>query len=58
MDIENRLVVVKGEGEEVGGTGSLELVDTNYGIWCGQAMRSCYSTGNYTQLPVMEHDGR
>ena len=26
-DMENRLVVAKGEGEEVGGTGSLGLVD-------------------------------
>ena len=27
MDLENRLVVAKGEGEEVGWTGNLELID-------------------------------
>ena len=30
MDMENRLVVSKGEGEEVGWTGSLGLGDANY----------------------------
>ena len=35
MDMENRLVVAKGDGEEVGWTGSLELVDANYCIWSG-----------------------
>ena len=33
MDLENRLVVAKGEGEGVGWTGSLELIDANYCIW-------------------------
>ena len=28
--MENRLVVAKGEGEGVGWTGSLQLVDANY----------------------------
>ena len=32
MDMENRLVVAKGEGEGVGWTGSLEVVDANYCI--------------------------
>ena len=32
MDLENRLVVTKGKGEEVGWTGSLRLVDANYYI--------------------------
>ena len=32
MDIENRLVVAKGEREGVGWTGSLGLVDANYYI--------------------------
>ena len=27
--------------EERGGTGSLGLIDANYCIWNGQAMRSC-----------------
>ena len=35
MDIENRLVVAKGEEEGVGWTGSLGLVDANYFIWSG-----------------------
>ena len=35
MDIENRLVVAKGEGERVRWTESLELVDANYCIWSG-----------------------
>ena len=41
MDLENRLVVAKGEGEGVGWTGSLGLIDANYCIWSGLAMRSC-----------------
>ena len=32
MDMENRHVVAKGEGEGVGWTGSLGLVDANYYI--------------------------
>ena len=39
MDLENRLVVAKGEGG--GGIGSLELTDANYCLWNGLAMRSC-----------------
>ena len=31
-DVENRLVVAQGEGEGVGGTGSLGSVDANYYI--------------------------
>ena len=34
-DMENRLVVAKRDGEGVGGTGSLGLVDANYCIWNG-----------------------
>ena len=41
MDLENRLVVAKGEGEGVGWIGSLGLIDTNYCLWNGLAMRSC-----------------
>ena len=40
MDLENRLVVAKGEGEGVGGIESLGLIDTNYCLWNGLAMRS------------------
>ena len=39
MDLENRLVVAKGEG--VGWTGSLGLIDADYCFWNGLAMRSC-----------------
>ena len=35
MDLENRLVVAKGEGEGVGWTGNLGLIDANYYIWNG-----------------------
>ena len=40
MDMENRLVVAKGEGVEW--TGNLGLIDANYCLWNGLAMRSCY----------------
>ena len=42
MDLENRLVVAKGEGdgEGVGWIGSLGLMDANYCFWNGLAMRS------------------
>ena len=30
MDLENRLVAAKGEGEVAGWTGSLGLIDANY----------------------------
>ena len=32
MDMENTLVVAKGEGEEVGWTGSLGLIEANFGM--------------------------
>ena len=35
MDMENRLVVAKGEGEGVGWTGKLGLLDANYCLWNG-----------------------
>ena len=41
MDLENRLVVAKGDREGVGWTGNLGLVDANYCLWSGWAMRSC-----------------
>ena len=41
MDLENRLVVAKGEGAGVGWIGHLELIDANYCFWNGLAMRSC-----------------
>ena len=41
MDLEKRLVVAKGEGEEVGRTGNLGLIDVDYCLQDGLAMRSC-----------------
>ena len=41
MDLKNRLVVAKGEGEGVGLTGNLGLVDADFCLWNGLAMRSC-----------------
>ena len=41
MDLENRLVVAKGEWEGVGWMGSLRLIDANYCLCDGFAMRSC-----------------
>ena len=42
MDLENRLVVAKGEGEGVGWIGNWRLTDGDYCLWNGLAMRSCY----------------
>jgi len=41
MDLENRLVVAKGEGERVGWFESLGLIDADNCLWNGLAMRSC-----------------
>ena len=41
MDMENRLVAAKREGEGMGGTGNLGLIDANSCLWDGLAMRSC-----------------
>ena len=41
MDMENRLVVDKGEGEGVGWMGCLGLIDADSNLWNGLAMRSC-----------------
>ena len=41
MGLENRLVVSKGEGEGGGWIGSLGLIDANYCLWNGLAMRFC-----------------
>ena len=35
MDMEKRLVVAKGEGEGVGWTGNLGLIEANYCLWNG-----------------------
>ena len=54
--MENGLVIAKQEGEGVGRTGSLVLVDANYCIWRGYAMRSCCTAQGTTSL-VIEQDG-
>ena len=41
MDLENRLVVSKREGYGVRWTENLGLIDANYCLWNGLAMRSC-----------------
>ena len=41
MDVENRLVVAKGKGEGMVWLGSLRLIDTDYCLWNGLAMRFC-----------------
>ena len=57
MDLENRLVVAKGEEEGVGWTGSLGLTDVDYCLWTGLAMRSCcVSLGTTSKSLMMEHD--
>ena len=33
MDLENRLVIAKGEAEGVGWTGHLGLIDAKYSLW-------------------------
>ena len=41
MDLQNRLVVAKREGEGVGWIGTLGLIDVDYCLWDGLAVRSC-----------------
>ena len=59
IDTENKLVAAKGEGEGVG-------VDWEFGVsrckllhleWISSKVL-LYSTENYIQCPVIEHDGR
>ena len=54
MDLENRLVVAKGEGEGVGWTACLGLMDANYCLWNGLAMRSCCE---HWELCLVNYDG-
>ena len=47
MDLENRFVVAKGEGEGVVWIESLGLIDVNYCLWNGLAMiSSCVALGS------------
>ena len=41
MDLENRLVIAKGQGEGVRWTGSLGLIDADRCLWDGLAMGFC-----------------
>ena len=41
MDLEKRLVVAKGEREGAEWIGNLGLIDADYCLWNGQALRSC-----------------
>ena len=41
MDLENRLVVAKGEGQGGGWIGNLGLINANHCLWNGLAVRSC-----------------
>ena len=41
MHLKKRLVVAKGVGEGVGWMRSLGLIDANYCLWNGPAVRSC-----------------
>ena len=57
MDLENRLVVAKGEVKGGGWIGSLELICANYCLWNGLAMRSCCGAlGTMSSHLMMEHD--
>ena len=58
MDLENRLGVAKEEGEGVRWIGNLGLIDANYCLWNGLAMRSCCTALGTMGSLVMEHDGR
>ena len=40
-DLENRLMVAKGEGEGAGCIENLGFTDADYCLWNGLAMRSC-----------------
>ena len=57
-DIENQLMIAKGEGEGVGQTGSLGLADANLHLEWKSNEVLLYSRGNSIQSLVIEHDGR
>ena len=52
-------MVARGEGEEVGWTGSLGLGDANYLYieWINNKVL-LYSTENYIQYPLINHNGK
>ena len=59
MDIENRLVVVKGEGVGERWSGRLQLANVKllYMEWINIKVL-LYSTGNYIQYPMTNHNGK
>ena len=54
MDLENRLVVANREWEGVELIGGLGLIDANYCLWNGLAMRSCCVA---RELCLVTYDG-
>ena len=57
-DIKNRCVVVKGEGLGEGEIGSLRLAETKYYRgWTNNRVLP-YSTGDYVQYSVIDHNGK
>ena len=48
----------RGRGEREGWTGSLGLADANYYIEWRNSKVPLYSTGNYIQYPVTNHNGK
>ena len=58
-DLENRLVVAKSEGEGMGWIGNLGLIDANYCLWNGLAMRACcVALGTMSSHLTIEHGNR
>jgi len=58
VGLENRPVVAKGEGERVGWTGNLGLIDANYCLWNGKAMRPCcIALGTIVGVPLLLDKG-
>ena len=58
MDLENRLVVAKGEGEGVGWTGNLGLIDCKLLPleWTSNEIQ-LYNTGKHVWSLTLEHEG-
>ena len=53
IDLENRLVVARGEGEGVEWIENLGLIDADYYFWISNEIPLC-STGNYVYSIIME----
>ena len=61
LDVENRFVVIKGERREEGKNWKFEVSRCkllfSYTGWINNKFL-LYSTGNYIQYPVINHDGK